>query len=370
MRRARLDRRRLGLFVAAVALVLAIAPAPASAGSFAAQTEIGHGCVPSRTSTAINPAGALHIFANCEGSLKLFIRIGSVWREYPAPPHMYGNILSVAADETGVYVLTSIRSTAEPPRLEVELTKRNANGTWYGPTVLSRHYAEMGGAVVARGGKWWAVWSEQISGYPYTYALFEAHSMLTPQARHQITSPASGTQDRVPSLAVRPAGGVVMAWARVFPGGDRGIPNVRVAVRAGATWRSDDLDPGSDFSDYPTVVTVGSHMFFGWNRRGLPVVATDESARLIRRQFRGNGCAINVVPAMSAGRLVVGYNDCTADGRAGTIVAQVRGPSGWSGETVWNGNYLFAGAVSTGGKATLFMSRDSPPFATFERTQG
>jgi hypothetical protein len=143
-----------------------------------------------------------------------------------------------------------------------------------------------------------------------------------------------------------------------------------VAVRAGATWRSDDLDPGSDFSDYPTVVNVGNHIFFGWNRRGLPVVATDESARLIRRQFRGNGCAINVVPAMSAGRLVVGYNDCTPDGRVGTIMAQVRGPSGWSGETVWNGNYLFAGAVSTGGKATLFMSRDSPPFATFERTQG
>lgn len=360
--------RRVALTVTALSVAVQIAVTPASASSFAPQSTVASGCIPTNYSTAGTTGGALRIFVRCSsGQDKLITGDGRTWRAYTVPtkPPYHGGFLGAASDETGDYLLYSNPGT-------VELVKRFANGTWSSPTVLSRRSAALGwGAITARAGRWWAVWSEEVSRETNTVALFEAHSMLTPQARHQITSPASGVQDRYPSIASRPGGGVVLAWARVRPGGDdgRGTPTARMAVRSGTAWRSNDLDPSAARSDWPTVVTNGTHLFFGWNRAGQPVVATDESGTLVRRQLRGNGCALNVVPGISRGRLVVGYHDCTADHRVGTIAVQLRGTSAWAGETLWNGNYLFGGVLSRDGKATVFVARDTEPFATWARTQ-
>jgi hypothetical protein len=142
---------------------------------------------------------------------------GGSWTSTPSPYR--GIVLGVAWDGTATYLLYAANDG-------IRITKRTAAGFTAGRRLSSRG---LGGAVVpsgdvvAAGGNWWAVWTEQVGpGGEFAQTdLFQALTLGQGHfhngiGRQRIT--ANPLWDGDPSLTMAPGGGsagqVVLAWTR------------------------------------------------------------------------------------------------------------------------------------------------------------
>lgn len=316
------------------------------------------------------PGGEIHVFARCETSrnaIHLVRRVQGRWSTTPTP---FADVYAIeaAADATGTYLLFASRGTAptredgthvDPPFSVLNLTKRRLDGTWTPPTVLTRSFSGhvthpfVAAGLAASGGKWWAVWPEEArtSSGAFRYGLFEAHTMLAPQARRRITDQTQW-EDEGPQLAVRPGGGVVMVWARRPPRNTNSVGPTRVmfASRTGPTWSSRMLDE-DDSNGYARIATTKEHVFASWKHQKRPVIASNESGTLVRRILPNPGCAWSPFLAVSHGQVAVGYGTCAPEqGRRVSVVA-TRTAGRWTSSTVFSSDTLY-GVLSVAGRAT------------------
>src|SRR5262245_26258594 len=138
----------------------------------------------------------------CGGRVWFVERRGGRWTRHLSP--YTGQVLAVAADATGTYVL--YRSFAHGRALRVG--KRAAAGWYAGGRLLSSSVTVRSGAIVATGGRWWAVWSEDgpelVDGKRLT-DLYQAKIIGRELVKQRVTAKEYlHSYDGYPSLLLRP----------------------------------------------------------------------------------------------------------------------------------------------------------------------
>lgn len=275
-----------------------------------------------------------------------------------------GRPLAAAQDETGTYLLYDSHDSS--PGLGATLLKRSITGT-YSVRRLGPQNGANAGTVTARAGKWWAVWAVPGSGVDgdHSHNLFEAGTLLGNTAPRLLTNTTDN--DFYPSLALRPAAGLVLAWDRITLGAQETVTNdIRVAVNTGRGWSSRSLATTSSDSTVD-LTTDGRHVFAFFLLDHRPVVASDESGVLRQHRFVTRSCAVSGAVAASGNNLIAVFSQCTADGGS-AIVAVERRAGTWSSSTLYSGpgQRSVQDVVSRKGRATgLFSSGPQ----TYSRSQ-
>ena len=202
--------RRWVAVVAAVLLV-GLAP-PAGAHDLGpSQVLIASRGMEADVAAAVDEGGLVHGFATvtgrAPGEVRYFEGRGSSWTVLATPYR--GDVLSVAVDRTGTYVL---HRAADGLRL----SKRLRDGRWTGghllvPQAAVPPVASVEADLVAVDGRWWAVWSWLPAAQ---MDVFEAGTVGGAFRTGRVTG--SLAPDRAPTLALTP-GGAALVWQR---GGD------------------------------------------------------------------------------------------------------------------------------------------------------
>jgi hypothetical protein len=213
----------------------------------------------------------------------------------------------------------------------VHLAKRTPGGTFTAGRLLSDSTNRfIAGAVIATGGSWWAVWTEQTGqnrfGDP-VYGLFQAKTYGTDQARQRITF--SDDSDGQPDLALRPGGGAVLVWQRVA--GVFETTSIRVATSADGAWTSRAFATGSDLgpvNQSPAVTTDSHWTYVTWERGGHVLESDNRSGSFHSHTFATPG-SIPVI-AVSSGRTFVAWTPASAGAPTHVFVAE-RSGSSWTG---------------------------------------
>jgi hypothetical protein len=240
---------------------------------------------------------------------------GGSWTSTPSPYR--GIVLGVAWDGTATYLLYAANDG-------IRITKRTAAGFTAGRRISSRG---LGGAVVpsgdvvAAGGNWWAVWTEQVGpGGEFAQTdLFQALTLGQGHfhngiGRQRIT--ANPLWDGDPSLTMAPGGGsagqVVLAWTR-----DDGPRGERSAIRFAKAafdghWTSQAFGAQNPASS-PDLFTYGPQVFVAYAVGDHIIAANNPPSGVVSNRFliRGHGPRVG----SSAGRTFVGWTS-----RSGHVV--------------------------------------------------
>jgi hypothetical protein len=208
-------------------------PAAARTGWTPAVPVVDPGCHPDLTGTAAAAAsgGTVHGFAHyatggfsdCRDDRAWYFQgRRSRWTQSRSP--YQGEVLAAAADRAATYLLYLGRGPGG--RFDqILLGKRLHHGRYLPPRLLSRlegtavNTSVQGAALVAAGGKWWAVWAQALhdpnSEVPPPM-LFQAKTIGGAQATRQITFRPD--QNTLPALALTRDGhgrvtGALLAWS-------------------------------------------------------------------------------------------------------------------------------------------------------------
>lgn len=241
---------------------------------------------PDTTGMAPGPRGRVHGFVNysrsadCGNRIFYFEGAGASWTS--GATSLRGTVVDVAQDATGTYLLYVIDELSETAELAV--AKRAADGTVTRLAVLAPVAGTSGqgrGSIVARGGKWLAVWPQDGATAGdhdlYQYGTLYPGSSVRPV-------PVGSADDTAPALALAPDGSTVLAFTRRAAGSE---PVVRVArTTDGAAWQSRTAATGvttrNDFPDLELAVsTAGTFLAWSATVGGIPqvVVADDQTGR-------------------------------------------------------------------------------------------
>lgn len=343
-------RRPATVVLLSLALLLAVALPAHAVGAFGAPvTVVRSPCsfVFTDADAALGSDGRTRGFVTYNGSgcpfqIWYFQGSGSSWTRQLSPYR--GVVLGVAVDGVDTYLLYAAEDG-------IRITKRTAAGFTPGRR-LSSTAALTGlvprGDVIATGGTWWAVWSEQVgSGGEFApQELFQAKTYGTDLSRQRITF--NPLWDSEPSLAKRPGGGAVLAWERNDgPGGE--VSDIRVATSANGTWSSRAFATAGSQNTQPDVFTAGVVTYVTWIRDGR-TVAADNASGVFRSHTFVTGASFRPRIAASLGRVFVIW---TTPGNRTFFAERVAG--------TWSGTYLsdpprpgFA-VTARAGKATVLM---------------
>jgi hypothetical protein len=302
--------------------------------------------------------------------LSYFAWHGSSWQGRMLT--LYGVPWAAAADATGTYLLYESRGS--PPGATI--LKRDPQGA-YSIHYLGTPSPMAGAGLVVRGGKWWAVWTA-APGAGHEYALYESGTLYGSTPARQITN--TSDSDVYPALVLRPQGGLVLMWSRVHltSGGD--TQDLRVAVRSDSSWAARSVVQVTDSSApylQPSLSTDGDHVFAGWIENFRPVVASDESGRLMAHRFATRSCARSAVVAASSSVVTAAVTLCSAGDRpsgsaaGGQVTVLERDAGSWTFQT------LDRAASGTGPTAVAAKSREGraeilvvePNFASYTRSR-
>jgi hypothetical protein len=355
-----------------LALILAAAPAAALSPFGETVEVVDPSCrfADSTGDAAMGTDGVLRGFAafaggNCPGSaaIRYFEKDGADVTTETSPYR--GEVLSVASDATGVYLLYQARSGA------LWLAKRASGGTFTNGRRLSavKGGGPVEGDLIANGGTWWAVWTESVPGADEAATmLVQAKTMGSGIRFQRVTTAATGLE-LTPSLARRPGNRAALAWSRT-----PSVESPWIALWVGSAgtdgrWRSRrfELAPVRDgvLHVLPSVFVSGPVTYIAWQRNATIVVADNGSGTFRSRAFKTPG----VLPTVAAGggKVFVGWTTVKSPSRA--FITQ-RAGSTWSGNFVspaTRHNQLSTGTFSFGGDATALMLSPSRLYA---RTQG
>jgi hypothetical protein len=171
--------------------------------------------------------------ADCGDRITFFQGAGSSWAS--GPTSLYGNVIDVAADSTGTYLLylntrPPQRGAAPPPAAELAVTTRLNNGTFSQPhwlaDVESLAPVSAGrGSIIANNGRWFAVWP-QTSSDVAEYVLYQADAMWDGGDPDQFARPAPTTpvaSDTNPALAMGADGQPRLLWQRSVADGRKDL---------------------------------------------------------------------------------------------------------------------------------------------------
>ncbi|MFN2624579.1 MAG: hypothetical protein ABR520_00660, partial [Mycobacteriales bacterium] len=135
-------------------------------------------------------------------------RVGADWRVEPTTYR--GRIHAVADDGTTTYALLDSADGG------VVLLRRRRDGSYLPQTTLhSLNGLPTEAALIARDGRWWAVWT-------YGGPLFDAHTIAGGKgSARQITfetthTPSHTLRDESPSLVLREDGRALLAWSHTW----------------------------------------------------------------------------------------------------------------------------------------------------------
>jgi hypothetical protein len=294
-----MTRRFLSLSLVALlmpAALLAWATPAAAVGPFGpVVTVVQAGCRPDGSASGDSVVGSDGIVrgfvsftgGNCGTNplIRYFEGSGASWTSIVSPYR--GRVLGVAWDGSATFLLHTDGSN-------IRITKRDSSGFTPG-RVLSTHFGERfvpSGDVIAAGGRWWAVWSEQVgSGLAAQNDLFQGltlgqghfHDGIN---RQRITF--VGLDDTEPSLTFVPGGGsngqAMLAWHR------QDIPlggNVIRVARAhfDGRWSSQSYTPANRQASSPDLFTYGPIIFGTYVLDNQIIQATNPPASLITNSF-------------------------------------------------------------------------------------
>jgi hypothetical protein len=320
----------------------------------------------------------------CAGRVWYVERRAGRWSRQLSP--YVGQVLAVAADNTGTYVL--YRSFQHGGALRVG--KRRTAGRYTGGRQLSAARTIQSGAIVASGGRWWAVWPEETPGRPEherSTDLYQAKTLGRALAKQRVTT-SELDYDGDPSLLLRPGGEATLAWAvSDFPadlailGVGRAGPGGRWRVRHFELTRPQNFV----FHGVPDLALDGATTHLIWERAVMDRHGKSET-HLVTAYDRGGWGPAHTFPtrgfqpriAASGGKVVAGWTTGVQDGRARigqgpSRVYVVQRPS--SGGT-WTGGYLPATSrhpqrllalTSAGGKAAALIAGGGSVYARTQR---
>jgi len=188
-----------------------------------------------------------------------------------------GVVLGVDADETATYLL--YRMTDPIGRTTgIGVTKRSHAGTFYPTRVLSEAAASQvvlpTGDIGAEGGRWWAVWTEQVGpgGEFAPQQLFQAKTYGTAADHQQITFTGSDVDNAEPSISLDTRG-AVLAWTRQFQPAVPGEADLRVATNPDTAWTSRVFSAAGTTNRTADVKRIAGFTFLTWVRDGRIVEA-------------------------------------------------------------------------------------------------
>lgn len=298
----------------ATALVLAVTPlSPAAAapgGTVPTAVTVldqstcpGGSLGPAGVSAAKGADGRTHGFASyhggtsCDHRITYFAGSGTSWQSVPTA--LRGQVVDVAADATGTYLLYIDRPDGDRV---LTVARRAADGTFTDRTVLAELGSNRGGgqdgrgSIVARDGRWFAVWP-RFAGTIGKFTLEQAGTLFDDGARVRPvrvevpTTPAS--TDTFPALALGPDGQPRLFWQRevswneedlLLSVGDSGAWNPAQRVAA-SVWTS-DLHPGA-----LDIAVTGRRTFLSWS------VYTGEFDRVVVAESAGGPWRTSTPPS-------------------------------------------------------------------------
>lgn len=317
--------------------------------------------------------GSLHGFARCPAGdlvqytgrdvddVLLYVeRVGSEWRHETSPYH--GLVLDVADDGTATYVLSHTGRG-------LVLGVRDRRGTYAESAVLDNEGAVQA-SIVARAGRWWAVWT--ASG-----PLYQAGSLFRHQARQRIT--VARTTTLQPDLALSPSGRVYLTWFKYLgfitdraSGRDLNKSEVRLGWSDNGRWESVRFTAGAGlYNHHPRVTTDSQHVYVTFVRDATPIVARSRTpsprGSFEWRAYNTPGdCWNRINPRITSmgGRVLAGWTTCGTTSQPPSPTILEIEPGRWTGPTEVHGEGMADSLSSSGGRALLGVYRGPQGRAT------
>ncbi|MCU1591547.1 MAG: hypothetical protein JWP11_2803 [Frankiales bacterium] len=294
-------RSRVVLATLVLAMLCAAGPVSAAAGPVLAI----RGCA-GDTRAAAAADGTVWASSSCGVESAItpdILRTGASWTR--RGDRASGRVVSVADDGRYTFTLRSYHGT------ELQLTKIQHDAGYFGYAGLSRGSGSFTGTVVARDGRYWAVWSERTcaaDGSDCRQRLFQQRSLGAAPAKTALLADPNGSEDQ-PSLVLR-GDGVVLAFVRTVSG--RRTLRLAVAGLDGA-WSEAGiaLADGADVA-LPDLAVSGGRTLLAWSRNGRPALAIDNSWLQFgtRQDLPYRAPVSRLAVAASGGRAFVASSAC------------------------------------------------------------
>jgi len=350
-------RRRPRALLAALALLLTgLATVPATADTPAITTPLRPFTAPVTISdprcdfdqqhvqTAADTTGRVRGFATLWGSdcnpnldityIAALTSDNSTWVRRSTG--LRGFPVAAAVDTTGTYLLY-----VSYPGLNLRLVKRTNDGTVSAGRTLSTHVASDGslaqGALVARNGRYWAVWREHVraDGTPGDEFdqtdLFEANTFTGAPARTRLTT--SARWDGAPSLAFTSGTAFPLTLTWTNGGSDYGDGGAQTDLKTGTrtatgSWHTRVLTAAGYHNFWPEVKVSTAATYVVWNQDGATVLGTVKAGVLSTKEFVVGG-AQSVRPRLAvdsgSGSIAVAWTTGT-----GRVIAADRSLGVWT----------------------------------------
>jgi hypothetical protein len=274
---------------------------------------------------------------------------GRSWTRERSPYR--GALLAASSDGTGAYVLYQAADG-------IHLSRRTPGGTYTTGRLLSASNRFPEGAVIAKSGSWWAVWTEQTGenrfGDP-VLSLFQAKTYGTDQARQRITA-HGGDSDSEPDLALRPGGGAVLVWSRHIDLDEN--DQIRVATSADGRWTSRSFAGPTGFDSYraPQVATDSRWTYITWMLDQHVNESDNRSGRFHGHRFFTPGWYPRI--AVSGGKTFVAWSAHSRSDEPYHVFVAERAGTTWTGLNLPRVTPAFEiteEVTAYGGKATVLQ---------------
>jgi hypothetical protein len=354
---------RRPVVLAALVLATVVATALPSSASYEPARTV-RGCAGSIKMAAVG-GGTLWGATSCASQPVIQVvtgRPGGTWRHLTTP--WSGRVLAVADDGSTTFVVWT------DSRHHLQIGRRPHAGPASAPTQLSTQGDDV--ALVARAGRWWAVWSESgctnhLEGCSAT--LWQAKSLGRGIRPERVLAKADqvGTHDGSAGLALR-GDDAFLVFLRVDPDGY--VIHYAKADLDGV-WTDGLFAPSvAASSPFRAAITVaGERVIVGWVSNQLPMVSVQNgSGDFVTYPLPHRAQTADVQVAASGGRAFVGHTSCfqyrggstcrtyvstlTADG---TVTGTTELSAGTGDHTLWGLEDL----VAAGGVATAAVSTAS-----------
>lgn len=271
--------------------------------------------------TASSPDGLLRGFVSCSNRLTYVTGGPAGWTL--APTSVIGAVPVAVADDGGAtYLLYRVVAEFPPPvysEWTIRLLKRDRAGVVHDQLVddgVGGIYAGNDGAMVAAGGRWWAVWTVVPGGN--APVLYQARTMGTVQGSHD-----TGVVGRSPSMVLR-GGTVTMAYERTCNLPSTAVAMVKASVTDG-TWTAPQVVPGTCGAHSPALQLDGSVLRLAYYADPL-----SDSYRMVVKERTAGTWTTHV---MTAGGLRLAFGTSTPLASPQFVGSGMNTVLGWGGGT-------------------------------------
>jgi hypothetical protein len=271
--------RRLAIAGAVCLAVLAFPSSALAADSFTAPaTVVAPPCATHGTADGAFGGGTIRGFAGFDACRRAIYYFQGGTQGYTRVLSPYrGVVLGVDADETATYLVYLMTDAVGNPS-GIGVTKRTHAGVFFPTRVLSTAAGSQvtipTADIGAEGGKWWAVWTEQVGpgGEFAPLQLFQAKTFGTPADHQQITVTGPDVDNTQPSISLDTRG-AVMAWTRQTAPAADGPSDLWVATNPNTAWSSRVFSSLGTHNNSADVKRVAGPTFLTWVRDGRIVEA-------------------------------------------------------------------------------------------------